>query len=76
MSLLSKNNGCAFDGTDRMLENGTLGKRSSIRTCAHPPELAAASGGNLPGHNDPGNIIYQCPQGGQPAPCGAKGHGH
>lgn len=26
-SLLSKNNGCAFGGTDRMLENGTLRKR-------------------------------------------------
>lgn len=30
-SLLSKDNGWAFSGTDRMLENGTLGKRSPTR---------------------------------------------
>lgn len=33
------------------------------------PEPVVTGRGYLPGHNVQGDIIYQCPRGGQPAPC-------
>ena len=79
-SFLSKNNGQAFGSTGGKGREEDAGQWDLTEKESHrahalaPPEPAGTGGGYLPGHNVPGDNIYQCPRGGQPAPCGADGH--
>lgn len=79
-SFLSKNNGQAFSSTEGKGREVYAGQRHLMEKKSYqayvltPPEPKVTSGGYLPGHSVQGDIIYQCPRGGEPAPCSADGH--